>query len=81
MNGVYTEKIVAHFSPEISIFSEGHQARRWKMARRQNGTTYRLSSTSNKDVVKRTYRRGKLVGEETIRRNTMPKSAKLGGNG
>ena len=52
-----------------------------KMARRQNGTTYRLSSTSNKDVVKRTYRRGKLVGEETIRRNTMPKSAKLGGNG
>ena len=51
------------------------------MARRQNGNTYRLSSTSNKDVVKRTYRRGKLVGEQTIRRNTMPKSAKLGGNG
>lgn len=51
------------------------------MARRQNGTTYRLSSTSNKDVVKRTYRRGKLVGEETIRRNKMPKGAKLSGNG
>lgn len=49
----------------------------------KNGkTTERnLSNTSNKDVVKRTYRRGKLVGEETIRRNTMPKSAKLGGNG
>lgn len=51
------------------------------MARRRNGTTYRLSSTSNKDVVRRTYRNGKVVREETIRRNKMPKSARLGGNG
>ena len=52
-----------------------------KMAKRQNGSTYRASSTSSKDVTKRTYRNGKLVREQTIRRSQMPKSARLGGNG
>ena len=80
MNGVYTEKKVVFRSGNCYIL-ERTSSKDLKMARRQNGTTYRLSSTSNKDVIKRTYRRGKLVGEETIRRNTMPKSAKLGGNG
>lgn len=51
------------------------------MARRQNGSTYRASSTSNKDVTKRTYRNGKVVREQTIRRSQMPKGARLGGNG
>lgn len=78
---VYTPKKMLSSAPG-NFYILGRTSRKdLKMARRQNGTTYRLSSTSNKDVVKRTYRRGKLVGEETIRRNTMPKSAKLGGNG
>lgn len=51
------------------------------MARRQNGSTYRASSTSSKDVTKRTYRNGKVVREQTIRRSQMPKGARLGGNG
>lgn len=80
MNGVYTKKFCSSITENFYILGRT-SIKDIKMARRQNGTTYRLSSTSNKDVVKRTYRRGKLVGEETIRRNTMPKSAKLGGNG
>ena len=80
MNGVYTKKFCSWITENFYILGRT-SIKEIKMARRQNGTTYRLSSTSNKDVVKRTYRRGKLVGEETIRRNTMPKSAKLGGNG
>lgn len=51
------------------------------MARRQDGSTFRASRENNKDVTKRTYKNGKLVKEETIRRNQMPKGAKLGGNG
>lgn len=51
------------------------------MPRRMNGNTYRRSPDSNKDVTKRTYRNGKLVREQTIRRSQMPKSARLGGNG
>ena len=78
---VYTPKKRLSSAPGNFYILGRTSVKELKMARRQNGTTYRLSSTSNKDVVKRTYRRGKLVGEETIRRNTMPKSAKLGGNG
>lgn len=79
---VYTPKKKRLSSAPGNFYILGRtSSKELKMARRQNGTTYRLSSTSNKDVVKRTYRRGKLVGEETIRRNKMPKSARLGGNG
>ena len=51
------------------------------MPRRMNGNTYRRSPDSNKDVIKRTWRNGKVVREETIRKNQMPKGAKEGGNG